>query len=310
MPSASLLHASSIKAQVQYRQELSSLRSLRHEESKERARMDVSRGDFWRQARAAADSQRCAAARGSLLSPAERMWRTHTSLQEAVTKHHQLAERMQASGARLAAAQQRLDMLQKMVDAAKRNRVQQRENQLSDEMADVCNRVSQSDIGSRLQYRNGTDETPQTSMLWQNSPVGGLLARGLPEPCSERPFSDDRVADLYLASRHGEVIGVVRKVAVSEKALVVECSLGGKGDLSVSLVKRPGEAIRAVVSPEGTQLALLVQRERATVLRRLNEIGVHVDSLDIGERGIVDGDRGGQRMRRRIRPEDDEPRIA
>jgi hypothetical protein len=97
----------------------------------------------------------------------------------------------------------------------------------------------------------------------------------------------------------------------NQKSLTVECSLGTRGGVSVALVKRDGEAIKAVISPEGNQLALTVQRDKALVLSRLQALGVRVGSLSVGdESSATSGDRAGQRMKRRSREEDDESRIA
>ena len=312
MSRVDLLRASSIKAEAQYRHELSSVRSLRHEESRERKRAADSRKEFWRQATVAAQTHGTTSSEQNPLSATERMWRAHEALKSALAKHSEALGRLQVGGERLASAQERIDVLQKMIGAAKRQRSCRLENQRSDELGDLVNSLVRD--RSRVRGESRPEGEPQQLPIQPHQYLGsnrvGLPAR-LAEQSSAPSQAESKPIESVSVDSHIAVTNISAQDQGQQKALTVECSLGAKGGVSVSLVKRDGEAIKAVVSPEGNQLAFSTQRDRALVLSRLNALGVRVGSLSVGEDvSSGGGDRAGQRMKRRSRQEDDESRIA
>ncbi len=307
-----LLRASSFKAEAQYRQELSSLRSLRQEESKERHRTNETRKDFWKQATAAADPRLAAPSSHSPMSPTERMWRAHESLKEALSKHSDALHKVKMGGERLASMQERVDVLQKMIASANKQRAHRLENQTSDEQGDLLaslaktKRSERGDVGPERERWDTTPLTRQVEVSTQpvdNTPPSNSGVQS----CDRDRSNIDGVARGAPVS----VQAVSSESAGNQQSLTVECSLGTRGAVSLALVKRDGEAMKAVISPEGNQLALTVQRDKALVLSRLQAMGVRVGSLSVGdESSVSSGDRGGHRMKRRSREEDDESRIA
>jgi hypothetical protein len=312
MSRVELLRASSLKAEAQYRQELSSLRSLRQEESKERHRASETRKDFWKQASAAADPRLPAPNTPSPMSPTERMWRAHDSLKDAVSKHGEVVNKLKMGGERLASMQERVDILQKMISSVNKQRAHRLENQTSDELGDLLAALVKTK-GAR------GSEVGREAERWD-------LAPSLTQPnATNRNLENSRALDSAYQGVEPERLGAegvanspilsVRAVTSdsmeNQKSLTVECSLGARGSVSVALVKRDGEAIKAVISPEGNQLALTVQRDKALVLSRLQSLGVRVGSLSVGEESSASSGSGaGQRMKRRSREDDDESRIA
>jgi len=285
---------------------------LRYEESKERKRAVESRKEFWRQAAAAAQPQGTTSSEQTPLSPAERMWRAHETLKGALAKHNEALGRLQVGAERLASAHERIDLLQKMVGAAKRQRACRLENQRSDELGDLVHSLVRDRSRVRVESRP-EGEPKQLPIQPQHSPVSNRVSSParLDEQSSQPSLSESKRIEQVGVDSHIAVTNISAQDQGQQKALTVECSLGAKGGVSVSLVKRDGEAIKAVVSPEGTQLALSTQRDRALVLSRLNALGVRVGSLSVGEDvSSGGGDRAGQRMKRRSRQEDDESRIA
>lgn len=312
MSRVELLRAGSLKAETNYRQELSSVRSLRQAELKERHRVAETRREFWKQATAAASPAARASAERSPLAPSARMWRAHESLKDAAAKHHDLMGKLRKGGERLASTRERIDILQKMISSVNRRRACHLENQSSDELADLLTSLMTRKRSGRLE---GESELPGSEMvLGLTRPhVESCLAidQRPVEPVSRgfehRPENVEGVScDPVL-----RVQAMSSESAASEKKITVECSLGAKGGLSVALMKRDGEAMRAVVSPEANQLALLVQRDKALVLSRLQAMGVRVGSVSVGdESAAAPSDRVGQRMKRRSREDEDESRVA
>ena len=312
MSRVELLRASSLKAEAQYRQELSSLRSLRQEESKERHRASETRKDFWKQATAAADPRLSAPNTHSPMSPTERMWRAHESLKDAASKHSDVVNKLKMGGERLASMQERVDILQKMISSVNKQRAHRLENQTSDELGDLLAALVKTkgarggEVGREAERWDSAPNLtqPHATNRYLESPRALDSGHQRVEP--ERS-SAEGVANGPLLS----VQAVSSDSVENQKSLTVECSLGTRGGVSVALVKRDGEAIKAVISPEGNQLALTVQRDKALVLSRLQALGARVGSLSVGdESSATSGDRAGQRMKRRSREEDDESRIA
>lgn len=312
MSRVDLLRASSIKAEAQYRQELSSVRSLRHEESRERKRAAESRKEFWRHATVAAQTHGATSSQQTPLSATERMWRAHETLKSALAKHNEALGRLQVGGERLASAHERIDVLQRMIGVAKRQHACRLENQRSDELGDLVNSLVRD--RSRVRGESRPEGEPQQLAIQPHQYLGSN-AVGLPDRLAEQSTSlsqaESKSIERVSFDSQISVMNISTQDREQHKALTVECSLGAKGSVSVSLVKRDGEAMKAVVSPESTQLALSTQRDRALVLSRLNALGVRVGSLSVGEDvSSGGGDRAGQRMKRRSRQEDDESRIA
>jgi hypothetical protein len=312
MSRVELLRAGSLKAEARYQQELSSIRSLRHEEAKERHRVAETRDEFWKQAAAAASPINQTNAEQSPLSPSERMWRAHEGLRHAAAKHGAALGKLEKGSERLACSRERVDILQKMITLANRQRTGRLENQRSDELGDMLVSLIKTKRSAR-----GEGEY---------EPLGSEIALSPTRPHVENLSAvDQRQADSFrrgVEHRPVHVEGVSSDPALavqsmssessaSEKKLTVECSFGANGGLSVALMKRNGEAMRAVVSPETNQLALLVQRDKALVISRLKAMGVRVGSVSVGDKSAPPpSDRAGQRMKRRSREDEDESRIA
>lgn len=312
MSRVELLRASSLKAEAQYRQELSSLRSLRQEECKERHRASETRKDFWKQATAAADPRLGATTTHSPMSPTERMWRAHESLKEAVSSHGEVAARLKMGGERLVSMQERVDVLQKMISSVNRQRAHRLENQTSDELGDLLASLVKTKGPGRGEAGRDGERWEVAPSLTQPQVRNPQLENTRPLDAGHQGIQPERPSVEGVAHSPLFSVQAVSSDSVeNQKSLKVECSLGMRGSVSVALVKRDGEAIKAVISPEGNQLALTVQRDKALVLSRLQSMGLRVGSLSVGEgSGTSSGDRAGQRMKRRSREEDDESRVA
>jgi hypothetical protein len=312
MSRVELLRAGSLKAEAQYRQELSSIRSLRHEESKERHRMTETRKEFWKQASAAADPQGRASAEQSPLSPSERMWRAHESLRDAAATHGEVVGKLKKGGERLACTQERIDVLQKMISSANRQRAHRLENQSSDELGELLASLVKTKRAERGEGERDMSP-PELGPRRSHHRAEGSAATDLRPVDGATQGADQRPSSVEGVARDPSLLvqAVSSDSAETSKKLTVECSLGARGGVSVALLKRDGEAIKAVVSPESNQLALLVQRDKALLVSRLQAMGVRVGSVSVGDDSLAaSSDRAGQRMKRRSWEDDDESRIA
>jgi len=207
--------------------------------------------------------------------------------------------------------QERVDVLQKMISAVNKQRLHRLENQASDELGDLLaslaklKRPKKSEVAAERERCDATPPPrPQEAIrLIGNTPSSNVSAQR---------FDRDRSSvDEVSPGAPVSVQAVSSESVGTQQSLTVECSLGTRGSVCLALVKRDGEAIKAVISPEGNQLALTVQRDKALLLSRLQAMGVRVGSLSVGdEYSASTGDRAGHRMKRRSRGEDDESRIA
>jgi hypothetical protein len=240
------------------------------------------------------------------------MWRAHESLKDALSKHSEALSKLKTGGERLASMQERVDVLQKMISSVNKQRAHRLENQNSDELGDLLaslvkiKRAEKNEGGREGERWGATPSLPQPQVSNRH-----IENARLPESGHKTLDRDRLSVDGVAPGGPLSVQAVATESSANQQSLTVECSLGARGSVSVALVKRDGEAIRAVISPEGNQLALAVQRDKALVLSRLSAMGVRVGSLSVGdEAGAFPSDRAGQRMKRRSSEEDDEPRIA
>jgi hypothetical protein len=240
------------------------------------------------------------------------MWRAHDNLQDAAAKHGDVINKLMKGGERLACTKERIDVLQKMISSANRHRAHRLENQSSDDLGDLLASIVKKKRSTHGEIESEVTRPEMTARLIPHH-TESRSAAGLrlftPEGQHDEhkpPVLEGVARDSILAVR-----AVSSESAENQKTLTVECSMGTKGAVSVALVKRDGEAIRAVVSPEGNQLALLAQRDKALVLSRLQAMGVRVGSVTVGDDSLsASRERAGQRAKRRLREDEDESRIA